>query len=61
MPLDMVITILFGTIHQYLSKILREGCHLSKELDLETVLYSDAGREVKGNEKASFANSLELG
>jgi len=57
----IVITILFGTIHQHLSKILQEGCILSRELDLETVQYSDAVREVKGNENTSFAYPLELG
>jgi len=57
----MVITILFGTIHQHLSKILQEGCSLSRESNLETVQYSDAVREVKGNENTSFGNPLELG
>ena len=58
---DLVITIILGTIHQHLSEILQEGCCLSKELDLEVVLYSDGVREVKCNENASFANPLELG
>lgn len=59
--MDVVITILSGTIHQHLSEMLQEGCHLSRVFDLETVLYSDAVREVKGNENTSFANLLELG
>jgi len=58
---DVVITILFGTINQHLSEIHQEVCHLSREFDLEIVLYSDAVREVKGNKNASFANPLELG
>lgn len=59
--MDVVVTILFGTTHQRLPEIFQEVCHLSREFDLETVLYSDTVTEVKGNENASFVNPLELG